>query len=105
MREYMTNKEIDKLVDEIMKIPVEKNNKCLSTYGSINVDDLINTVKELKKVPTYDYLLKEVTKIKEQQKEFINYLKSMLDKETDNFSVARVKDILEKYKEIIGSGK
>lgn len=37
-----------------------------------------------------------------QQKEFINYLKSMLENEKDNFSVARVKDVLLKYKEIIG---
>lgn len=37
-----------------------------------------------------------------QQKEFINYLKSMLENEKDNFSVARVKDVLLKYKKIIG---
>ena len=47
-------------------------------------------------------LLKENQQLKEQQKEFINYLKSMLKNEKDNFSVARVKDVLEKYKEIVG---
>lgn len=40
--------------------------------------------------------------LKEQQKEFVNYLKSMLENEKDNFSVARVKEVLEKYKEIVG---
>lgn len=40
-----------------------------------------------------------------QQKEFINYLKSMLENEKDNFSVARVKDVLSKYKKIIGEKK
>lgn len=40
-----------------------------------------------------------------QQKEFINYLKSMLENEKDNFSVARVKDVLLKYKKIIGEKK
>ena len=49
-----------------------------------------------------DELQKENQKLKEQQKEFINYLKSMLENEKDNFSVARVKDVLEKYKEIVG---
>ena len=44
----------------------------------------------------------ENQQLKEQQKEFTNYLKSMLSSEKDNFSVARVKDVLEKYKEIVG---
>ena len=48
---------------------------------------------------------RENKKIKEQQKEFINYLKSMLNDDNDIFSVARVKDVLEKYKEIVGSDK
>ena len=38
-----------------------------------------------------------------QQKEFIQYLENMLDNENDIFSVVRVKDILSKYEEIIGS--
>lgn len=50
-------------------------------------------------------LYEENQQLKEQQKEFINYLKSMLDNETDIFSVARVKDVLSKYKEIIRSDK
>ena len=71
----LTDEEIDNLVDEIMNIPVEKNNNCLSSYGSINVDDLIDSIKELRKVPTYDELLRENKKLKEQlqQKEDIIY--------------------------------
>lgn len=69
----LTDEEIDNLVDEIMNIPVEKNNNCLSSYGSINVDDLIDSIKELRKVPTYDELLRENKQLKEQlqQKEDI----------------------------------
>ncbi len=65
----LTDEEIDNLVDEIMNIPVEKNNNCLSSYGSINVDDLIDSIKELRKVPTYDELLRENEKLKEQLKQ------------------------------------
>lgn len=61
----LTDEEIDNLVDEIMNIPVEKNNNCLSSYGSINVDDLIDSIKELRKVPTYDELLRENKQLKE----------------------------------------
>lgn len=37
-----------------------------------------------------------------QQKEFIKYLEEMLDSDDDNFSVVRVRDVLSKYKEIMG---
>ena len=37
-----------------------------------------------------------------QQKEFIEWLENMLDNENDIFSVVRVKDVLSKYKSIIG---
>lgn len=40
-----------------------------------------------------------------QQKEFIEYLEDMLDNENDIFSVVRVKDVLSKYKEIIGNNE
>ena len=47
-------------------------------------------------------LQQEMKKVTIQQKEFINYLEDMLDDENDIFSVVRVKDVLRKYKEIIG---
>jgi hypothetical protein len=50
-------------------------------------------------------LQQENDKLKEQQKEFIKYLENMLDDENDIFSVVRVKDALQKYKEIIGDDK
>lgn len=37
-----------------------------------------------------------------QQKEFIKSLEDMLDNESDIFSVVRVKDVLQNYKQIIG---
>lgn len=44
----------------------------------------------------------ELDILKTQQKEFIKYLEDMLDDENDIFSVVRVKDVLQKYKSIIG---
>ncbi len=40
-----------------------------------------------------------------QQKEFIKYLEYMLDDENDIFSVVRIKDVLQKYKEIVNSSE
>lgn len=54
---------------------------------------------------TGELLYEENTKLINQQKAFINYLKDMLDNENDIFSVVRVKDALNKYKEIIGGNK
>lgn len=50
------------------------------------------------KANAYDKLLKK-------QEEFIKYLEDMLDDENDIFSVVRVKDVLQKYKSIIGDNK
>ena len=83
----LTDEEIDNLVDEIMNIPVEKNNNCLSSYGSINVDDLIDSIKELRKVPTHDELLRENEKLKEQLKQkedIINKAKEYISKHTQH---------------------
>ena len=48
------------------------------------------------------YTNEYVTKLENQQKEFIDYLENMLDNENDIFSVVRVKDVLSKYNEIMG---
>lgn len=47
-------------------------------------------------------LLNETEQQCKKQKEFINYLENMLDDENDIFSVVRVKEVLQKYKEMIG---
>ena len=77
------NEEEIKLLNKIEELPRELN---------IEIRGLILAEICLRKENKY---------LKEQQKEFINYLKSMLSSEKDNFSVARVKDVLEKYKEVI----
>lgn len=46
----------------------------ISTYGSINVDDLMSAIDRLNKVPNYDELLKE----NQQLKDNWNYIKKML---------------------------
>ena len=51
------------------------------------------------------YQSDKVNSLLTQQKEFINYLENMLDDENDIFSVVRVKDVLQKYKEIVGDDK
>lgn len=63
-------------------------------------DDFINKLQASKdKLNKWDY---ENTM---KQKEFIKYLEDMLDDENDIFSVVRVKDVLQKYRNIIGDDK
>lgn len=47
-------------------------------------------------------LLEETQELKNQQKEFIEYLEEMLDSEIGVFAEVKVCDVLSKYKEIIG---
>ena len=95
----LTDEEINNLVDEIMNIPVEKNNNCLSSYGSINVDDLIDSIKELRKVPTYDELLRENKKLKQQLQQRDNIINKVKFAIKDN---CIIKD--KKYLEICCDG-
>ena len=82
----------NKELKEELKI-LSDNYKEMDKFHKSSFLNRSNYIKELEK---------ENQQLKEQQKEFINYLKSMLENEKDNFSVARVKDVLEKYKEIVG---
>lgn len=62
---------IDKIMFDNFLKPVPtmvvdaKDRKTISTYGSIDVNDLMSAIDRLNKVPTYDELLKENKKQKE----------------------------------------
>lgn len=90
----------DKTGDFEITIPVPFTLKDGIEYVNMMVAD-VPKYEDTKDYNVFD-LIRENQQLKEQQKEFINYLKSMLENEKDNFSVARVKDVLEKYKEIVG---
>lgn len=87
-------------------------NKYLSEYKSQR-DHLLtqrliyNLERENKKLKKQNkFLMKRENKLQVlemKQKEFIKCLEDMLDNESDIFSVVRVKDVLQKYKEIIGA--
>lgn len=67
----MDKEKIDKIMfDNFLKsVPTmvvdAKDRKTISTYGSIDVNDLMSAIDRLNKVPTYDELLKENKKQKE----------------------------------------
>lgn len=66
----MKDEEIKKLEDYLKSLPTIKQNMSIpvTTNIGINLDDLMNAVKELKKIPTYDELLRENKKLKKQLK-------------------------------------
>ena len=106
-----TNTSDTKLSDELMQKQqeLEKENKqlkkLLANYGIISTCE---NCEEFGICPhsyrEYDYKC-ELDKVTIQQNEFIEYLENMLENENDIFSVVRVKDVLSKYKEIIGGDK
>lgn len=74
MIEYMTKKEIDDLVREIMNFPKVESNNPVSTMHGFDVDTLINTPRDFKRLPTYDEVLKQNQKYKEVIDKAIKYI-------------------------------
>ena len=105
---YVMQKQIDEL---------EKENESLKKqldylrsgeyYNQLRFEnEMLQQVVDTNGVPSevYDYVdcTHRNTELLEQQQEFIKYLEDMLDDDNDIFSVVRVIDVLQKYKEIIG---
>jgi len=85
---------------------LKKLKKQLEEYIKQNMklkDELFVKRKEYQDI--YKDVRIEIKEYKTQQKEFIKYLEDMLDDENDMFSVVRVKDILQKYKEIVNGSE
>ncbi|MDD7757783.1 MAG: hypothetical protein PUJ51_25335 [Clostridiales bacterium] len=70
-----------------LKEQLEENKDKINWYENFEINKTIDKLR---------------IKHNNQQKYFINYLENMLDDENDIFSVVRVKDVLQKYKETIG---
>ena len=81
-------------IDLLLKENQELKKQLENCY--CNRMDCSGRIKDSK---VYDSL---VQKVETQQKEFIEWLEDMLDDENDIFSVVRIKDALQKYREIIG---
>lgn len=118
------NNEYYNLLEERMARLINENQELKADYGNksqVERDLLLEENSKLKKQlknveKTFrkqheedsnriNCCLKKEFKNSNQQKEFVKWLESMLDNDIDIFSVVRVKDVLSKYKEIIGDDK
>lgn len=111
--DYLGKYNSKKLLTANDYVELNKNNEILMSYNQTLLKENQGLKKQLencycnrtdcsgriKDSKVYDSL---VQKVETQQKEFIKYLEDMLDDENDIFSVVRIKDALQKYKEIIG---
>ena len=107
-------KVIGTFIEELIQENQELKRNCNIGYENLNFyreenQELKKQLEENKdKINWYENfeINKTIDKLRikhnNQQKEFIEYLENMLDNENDIFSVVRVKDVLSKYKEIIG---
>lgn len=102
----MNEEEIKDLEKYLKSLPKISNNMSIpiTTSFGINLDDLMNAVKEVKKVPTYDELLRENKQLKgqlQQKEDIINKAKEYCNfciKEwitDDGFVEEVLKDVLE----------
>lgn len=83
------------LLKAMLELTSIETHNAVSTYGSVNVDDLMTAYDRLNKVPTYDDLLRE----NKRQKEIIDMF---LDKIDQNKMLLNNPDILDVYLKIKG---
>lgn len=79
LEEIFTDEDIDKLIDEIVGQSLQENDNVISAYGSIDIDSLGDIMKEFKKMPNYDELLRHHNQEKQKKQELIDYLKKQID--------------------------
>lgn len=83
------------LLKAMLELTKAETHNAVSTYGSVNVDDLMAAYDRLNKVPTYDDLLRE----NKRQKEIINMF---LGKVNRNKMLLNNPDILDVYLKVKG---
>lgn len=80
------------MIDELLKTIPKQNNRCISTYGSINVDNLKQVVDKFKKIPDYDELIKANNKLQQALNEIEEILKQPMQ---NVFELCKVLDEIE----------
>lgn len=103
----MNKEELLKAIMELLKVIV---NNPISAMNGINVDDLMNAIDRLNKVPTYDELLKENKKQKEAIDKAIKYIDNLRDESAerqefyncfpDDLYIPNIKELLDILKEV-----
>ena len=74
----MNKEEIDKLEDYLRnELPKIEPTIPITGFGSVNLDDLMDSIKQFKKVPTFDELLRENKILREQLEEKDKIIKDL----------------------------
>ena len=89
----------EEFLKAIENVPKTDSINSISSYNSINIEDLANAVNRLKKVPTYDELLKENQKLKENYERIYN--ENCILREKHNINDIGLLDENYKLKQII----
>ena len=103
----MNKEEIKKLEDYLKSLPKIKQNMSIpvTTNIGINLDDLMNAVKRLKKVPTFDDLLKENQKLKGSLQTYEILLKANVEENQQlKKQLQQKEDIINKAREYCNHG-
>ena len=76
----MNKEEIDNLEDYLKtKLPKIELSIPITTFGSVDLEDLMDNIKQFKKVPTADELLRENKRLKSQLEEKDKVIKKAIE--------------------------
>lgn len=92
----MSEEEFDELINTIPKV---ENDNPISSMNNINVEDLRNAVERLKKIPTFDDLLRENKKIKEDISFCLKSIEQEMKMSTDSRTRKEMKTCFQILKE------
>ena len=103
----MNKEEIDNLEDYLKtKLPKIELTIPVTTFGSVDLDDLMDSIKQFKKVPTYDELLRENKRLRNQLEEKDKVIDETIDyNELEKELGGTIKFNLVKLLEILDRGK
>lgn len=89
----MNDEEIDNLIHQmIFGIPKDDNKSIISAYGSIDMDNLMATIRRLKKVPDINDLMKENKKLTNNWNELEEIVESRLMSIPDDICTNEVEE-------------
>ena len=105
----MNKEEIDNLENYLKNIlPKSKSTLSISAFGSVDLEDLMNNIKQLKKVPNYNDLLKENVKLKgklEEKQKIIDKLLRKYNEETCTIDFSMTIEDFNQLLEMLEIGK
>jgi len=94
----------DILKEALKDVPVTKTDLAISSYGSVDLDELNKTVERLNKIPNMNDLVKENNQLQSNWNSLREYVEELYNKE-GSWAGCGARYVLDKMNELEGKDK